>query len=441
MHLQCTLCNKTYAIDSVKYVCPDHGDEGILDIVYDYDEINRRTSPHLISQSRDGSIWRYWDLLPLNDRNMIPALQVGWTPLYRANFLGGQLGLDALYIKDDGRNPTASYKDRPSAVVVAKAGELGERIVTTASSGNAGAALAGMAASAHIPAVIFVPESAPQAKITQLLIYGARVLLVRGTYDEASDLCLAASKEFGWYCRNTSYNPYTTEGKKTGALEICEQLALERHNRIEVVAQRAVREMLAPQSVPIEHWHAPDRIFVSVGDGNIIGGIWKGLRDLYALGWISKMPKLMGVQAEGSAACYNAWRAGTDEITPIDAHTIADSIDVGLPRDGRRAVRAVRATDGEFITVSDDEILDAMRELARGEAVFAEPAASAAYAGLLKAVRAHQVDRAETIVVLITGNGLKDVKSAMKAAGTATVIEPTLDAVREKIADFGFPAM
>lgn len=435
MYLQCTLCGKTYAPDSVKYVCPDHGADGILDVVYDYDEINRRTSPNRISRSTEFSMWRYWDLLPLENYEVIPSLQVGWTPLYRANFLGEQLGLNYLFLKDDGRNPTASYKDRPSAVVTAKARELGERVITTASSGNAGAALAGMAASAHIPAVIFVPESAPQAKITQLLMYGARVLLVRGTYDQASDLCLAASQEFGWYCRNTSYNPYTTEGKKTGALEICEQLSLVRHGGIESVAQRAVREMLAPQSVELEHWHAPDRIFVSVGDGNIIGGIWKGLRDLLALGWIRNMPKLMGVQAEGSAACYNAWRAGTEEITPIDAHTLADSINVGLPRDGRRAVRAVRATNGAFLTVSDDEILEAMPKLARGEAVFAEPAAAAAYAGLVKAVRAQKVDRDEIIVVVITGNGLKDIRSAMQAAGQATVIEPTLDAVRAAISD------
>jgi threonine synthase len=434
-HLQCTVCGKSYTPDSIKYVCPDHGGDSILDVVYDYDEINRHTSPNRILQSREFSIWRYWDLLPLENYQVIPPLQVGWTPLYRAKFLGAQLGLNHLFIKDDGRNPTASYKDRPSAVVTARAGELGERVITTASSGNAGAALAGMAASAHIPAVIFVPESAPQAKITQLLMYGARVLLVRGNYDQASDLCLAASQEFGWYCRNTSYNPYTTEGKKTGALEICEQLSLLRHDGVESVAQRAVREMLAPQSVELEHWHAPDRIFVSVGDGNILGGIWKGLRDLHALGWIQDMPKLMGVQAEGSAACYNAWRAGTEEITAVDAHTLADSINVGLPRDGRRAVRAVRETNGEFITVSDDEILEAMPQLARGEAVFAEPAAAAAYAGLGKAVRDKKIDRDETVVVVITGNGLKDIKNAMKAAGQATVIEPTLDAVRGAISD------
>ncbi len=422
MYLQCTLCGKTYAPDSIQYVCPAHGDDGILDVVYDYDEINRVTSPTQISASRENSIWRYWDLLPLKNRADIPPLQVGWTPLYHAKFLGAQLGLDRLYIKDDGRNPTASFKDRASAVVVAKARELGVETITTASSGNAGAALAGVAASAHLPAVIFVPKTAPLAKIAQLLIFGARVFLVNGTYDQASDLCLAASKEFGWYCRNTAYNPYTTEGKKTCALEMCEQLAL--------------TPSPSPKGGRGERWSAPDRIFVSVGDGNIISGIWKGLRDLYALGWIEKMPKLMGVQAEGSAACYNAWRAGTEEITAIEATTMADSINVGLPRDGRRAVRAVRETNGEFILVSDAEILDAMPQLARGEAVFAEPAASAAYAGLLNAVRAQKLDRDETVVVVITGNGLKDIANAVRAAGEARVIEPTLDAVRETISDF-----
>lgn len=420
-HLQCTLCGKTYPPDSLKYVCPLHGAEGILDVVYDYAAVNQHTSPAQISRSSDTSIWRYWDLLPLTDHANTPPLQVGWTPLYHARHLGAQLGLDNLYLKDDGRNPTASYKDRASAVVVAKAQELGEKIITTASSGNAGAALAGCAASAHVPSVIFVPETAPIAKVAQLLIFGARVFLVRGTYDQASDLCLAASKEFGWYCRNTAYNPYTTEGKKTGALEICEQLT--RSN-----------SLVSNLQSPVSTWHSPDRIFVSVGDGNIIGGIWKGLRDLYALGWIDKMPKLMGVQAEGSAACYNTWKAGTDEITAVHATTLADSINVGMPRDGRRAVRAVRETNGEFITVSDDEILEAMPLLARGEAVFAEPAATAAYAGLVKAVRAQKIDREETVVVVLTGNGLKDIRSAVHAAGEAQIIEPSLDAVKSAMA-------
>jgi threonine synthase len=342
-------------------------------------------------------------------------LQVGWTPLYHATRLGASLGLGNLFIKDDGRNPTASFKDRASAVVVAKARELGVEIITTASSGNAGAALAGLAAAAQLPAVIFVPHTAPQAKVAQLLMFGAQVLLVQGTYDQAFDLCLAASKEFGWYCRNTAYNPYTVEGKKTAALEICEQLAHIQNSNLQS---------------PISKWVAPDRIFVSVGDGNIISGIWKGLKDLLALGWIDKMPRLMGVQAEGSAACYNAWRAGTETVTPVDAHTIADSISVGLPRDGIRAVRAVRETNGAYLTVSDEEILAAMRDLARGVAVFAEPAGATAYAGVVKAAREGLVRSDETTVCVITGNGLKDIASAMKAAGEARKIEPGLEEVQ-----------
>jgi threonine synthase len=416
-HLRCTLCGAEYDANAVRYVCPKHGDDGILDTIYDYNQISAKTSPHKISESRDFSIWRYADLLPLNDAaKSAPPLAVGWTPLYHSKQLGAQLGLANLYLKDDGRNPTASFKDRASAVVIAKARELGVELITTASTGNAGAALAGLAAAAQMPAVIFVPETAPQAKIAQLLIFGSRVMLVKGNYDQAVALCLAASKEFGWYCRNTAYNPYTVEGKKTASLELCEQLA-----------------QIANDQVPITKWRSPDRIFVSVGDGNIISGLWKGLRDLVTLGWIDKMPKLMGIQAEGSAACYNAWKAGTEKITPVNAVTVADSISADIPLDGVRAVRAVRETGGAYLTVTDDEILAAIPVLARKGAVFSEPAGAAAYAGLVKAVEAGLVKSDETIVCLITGNGLKDIKSAMQVAGEGIHIEPTLEAVRKVI--------
>ena len=226
-HLTCTLCGAEYDANDVQYVCPKHGDEGILDTIYDYKQIAAKTSLRKISESLDFSIWRYSDLLPLDDpQKSAPPLAVGWTPLYHSKQLGAQLDLSNLYLKDDGRNPTASFKDRASAVVVAKARELGVKLITTASTGNAGAALAGLAAAAQMPAVIFVPETAPQAKIAQLLIFGSRVMLVKGNYDQAVALCLAASKEFGWYCRNTAYNPYTVEGKKTASLEMCEQLSV-----------------------------------------------------------------------------------------------------------------------------------------------------------------------------------------------------------------------
>jgi len=418
-HFRCTLCGDELDPKTTRYVCPKHGDDGILDTILDYKTIAAKTSPRKISDSRDFSIWRYADLLPISDaQKFAPPLQVGWTPLYRATNAGAQLGLSNLYIKDDGRNPTASFKDRASAFVVAKARELGVEIITTASTGNAGAALAGLAAAAQMPTIIFVPETAPQAKIAQLLIFGSRVMLVKGNYDQAFDLCLAASKEFGWYCRNTAYNPYTVEGKKTASLEICEQLA----------------QIPNPQSQSqslTSRWFAPDRIFVSVGDGNIISGLWKGLRDLATLGWIDKMPRLMGIQAEGSAACYNAWKAGTEKITPVSATTIADSISADIPRDGVRAVRAVRETGGAYLTVSDAEILAAIRDLARAEAVFAEPAGAAAYAGLVKAVKQGLVKSDETVVCLITGSGLKDIQSAMQVAGAGTRIAPTLEAVRK----------
>lgn len=396
--LKCMICGAEYAVDEVMYVCPKHGDEGILDVIYDYGLISRRLTRKRLAADPTASIWRYKPLLPVQADGPVPPLPVGWTPLYRARRLAEQLGLHDLWIKDDGRNPTASFKDRASAIAVVKALELGRDIITAASTGNAASSLAGLSASLGLRNVIFVPETAPQAKIAQLLIFGATVIAVKGTYDQAFELCLAATKEYGWYCRNTAYNPYLSEGKKTAALEICEQLG----------------------------WDAPDRIFVSVGDGCIIGGLGKGLKDLMALGFIEKMPRLMGVQAEGSAVLYTAWEKGSEEIEPIMPHTLADSIAVGIPRDRLKALRAVRETGGEYLTVSDDEILEAMRVLARGAAVFGEPAGVTGFAGLQKMVRQGRISPDERIVVLVTGNGLKDVGSAIKAGGTPYLLEPSL---------------
>ncbi len=407
--LKCVLCGAEYDVDEVLYVCPKHGDEGMLDVVYDYELIGRRLTRERLAADPTNSIWRYADLLPIADPSLAPPLQVGWTPLYRAERLGERLGLKHLWIKDDGREPTASLKDRASAVGVVKALELGREIMTCASTGNAASSLAGLATSVGLTTYIFVPHTAPQAKVAQLLIFGANVIMVEGTYDQAFDLCLEASKEYGWYSRNTAYNPYLSEGKKTASLEICEQLG----------------------------WEAPDRMFVSVGDGGIIGGLWKGLKDLRALGFIEKMPKLMGVQAEGAAPLVRAWREGTEEIEPVVLNTLADSIAVGVPRDRIKALRAVRQTGGEFVAVSDEEILDAMRVLARRAAVFAEPAGAAGFAGLAKLVREGRIDPEERIVVLVTGNGLKDVASAIKATGQPHLIEPTMEDLRRLMGKIG----
>lgn len=402
--LKCMVCGKQYAVDEQDYICPDHGDDGILDVCYDYELIGQRLRPERLQASTDFSIWRYRPLLPVRPDSATPPLAVGWTPLYRADRLAAGLGLESLWIKDDGRQPTASFKDRASAIALVKAQEKGAAVITTASTGNAAAALSGLCASVGQSNVIFVPASAPQAKVAQLLAYGARVLLVKGSYDDAFELCMQAARKYGWYNRNTAYNPYMSEGKKTASLEICEQLA----------------------------WQAPDRIFVSVGDGCIIGGLHKGLKDLLALGWIDHMPKLMGIQAQGSNFLAEAWEKGEDVLNkaPITASTVADSINAGLPRDRIKAMAAVRDTGGAYLTVSDTEILAAIPALARGCGVFAEPAGAAAYAGLLKAVRNGQLDATERIVVLNTGSGLKDVASAMQAvqnAGTrAFDIKPDL---------------
>ena len=407
-YLKCLVCGKEYAPEEVDYICPDHGNEGILDVVYDYELIKTRISKQSLADNRDQTIWRYKPLLPVEPDAPVPPLTIGGTPLYKADRLAADLGLKRVWVKDDGRLPTASFKDRASAIAVVKAQEKGAEIITTASTGNAAAALSGICASVKQPNVIFVPQSAPQAKIAQLLVFGSTVMLVKGTYDDAFELCLQAAAEYGWYNRNTGYNPYMSEGKKTASYEICEQL----------------------------NWDAPDVIFVSVGDGCIIGGIHKGLKDLLELGWIEKMPRIIGVQAEGSAYLYEAWKNGEDVLTKpaISANTVADSISAGLPRDRIKALTAVTETNGAYISVTDDEILAAIPALAQGCGVFAEPAGAAAYAGLVKAVDMELVNSADRIVVLNTGNGLKDVASAMKSVAAQGQrpfhIEPTLTAVK-----------
>ncbi len=415
LHLKCLICGKEYAPNEVEYVCPDHGNEGILDVRYDYELIGSHISRESLAQNRDMTVWRYKPLLPVEPDAPVPPLTIGGTPLYKADRLAAELGLKHVWVKDDGRLPTASFKDRASVMAVVKAQEKGAAIITTASTGNAAAALSGICASVKQPNVIFVPEKAPQAKIAQLLVFGSTVMLVKGTYDDAFELCLQAADEYGWYNRNTAFNPYMTEGKKTAVYEICEQL----------------------------HWDAPDAIFVSVGDGCIIGGLHKGLKDLLALGWIDHMPRIYGVQAEGSAFMYEAWRDGEDVLTkaPVSGVTVADSISAGLPRDRIKALAAVTETNGAYIRVSDDDILASIPALARATGVFAEPAGAAAHTGLVKAVELGLVSADDRIVVLNTGNGLKDVAGAMKSVemvGTkANRVEPNLDDLKRVMKGIG----
>jgi len=433
--LKCTICGAEYGAGETEYVCPKHGDDGILDVVYDYELVARRLGADRPSSDAPLSIWRYLPLLPVEPEATQRLIEgtvlgsVGWTPLYTAPRLAAQLGLRRLWVKDDGRQPTASFKDRASAIAVVKTRELGYEVVTTASTGNAAAALSGLCAAVAQPNVIFVPHTAPQAKIAQLLVYGATVLLVDGTYDDAFELCLQAAPEFGWYNRNTGYNPYMSEGKKTVAYEICEQLTCQdfgnREHSVRPRLSRSVEEM----------WKAPDVVMVPVGDGCIIGGVHKGFKDLLALGYIDHMPRIIGVQAEGSSPLVDAWERGLEgwEMEPVEAHSVADSIVAGLPRDRIKALRAANETSGAFIRVSDDEIIKAIPALAQGCGVFAEPAAAAAYAGLVRAVDDGTVAADERVVVLATGSGLKDIATAMSSVGRPVVVAPELDDVRRAL--------
>jgi threonine synthase len=403
LHLKCLLCGREYPPDGIRYICPNHGNEGILDVQYDYNKIAATFSRHDLHANNERSIWRYKPLLPVAPESPVPPIQVGWTPLYEAPRLASLFGLHHLWVKDESRQPTASFKDRASAIAIVKAQETNTKVMAAASTGNAGAALSGLCASVGMPNVIFVPASAPEAKIAQLLVFGSIVLLIEGTYDNAFALCLEASEKYHWYNRNTGFNPYMTEGKKTAIFEICEQL----------------------------NWMEPDALFIPVGDGCIIGGFHKGLKDLLALGWIQKMPRLFGVQASGSAALYHAWKEGRDpmDIKPIKADTIADSLSVGLPRDRIKAMRAVRETGGAFIAVNDEKILQAISTLACRSGVFPEPAGAATLAGLSQAVHQGLVSPQEKIVIVVTGSGLKDIRTAVKAVEMPRRIEPRLEAV------------
>lgn len=412
--MKCMRCGREYALGAREYVCdcrPNTGsDLGTLDAIWDYAAIRRDISLQDVLADPDRSIGRFFPLLPIAARESLPPLKVGDTPFSAAPRLGAALGLHHLYLKDDGRNPSASLKDRASAIAVARTRELGYPVVATASTGNAAAALASQAASAGVPATIFVPRSAPPAKIAQLLVYGARVLAIDGSYDQAFNLCVEASSEFGWYNRNTGYNPFMSEGKKTVAYEIALNLA----------------EAVGAETPFL----APDALFISVGDGCIVGGVWKGFHDLLALGWIDHMPRIYGVQSVRSDAIARAWQAGQDVPETISATTRADSISVDAPRDAIKALRAIRESGGAFVTVEDETILDAILPFARLGGIFAEPAGSAALAGLTQAVASDIVDPDERIVVLNTGSGLKDVAAAMQVTGGVEPIAATTQAVR-----------
>ena len=406
--LVCLVCGR-HVPDGNVQTCPGCGSEGILDVRYDYFRASRTLTRESVA-GRNRDLWLYAELLPVTPAVEKPPLHIGWTPIYAAPRLAKEVGIQRVYLKDEGRNPTGSFKDRASAIAVMKAREFGARTVACASTGNAASSLAGLTASFGLRSVIFLPERAPVPKVTQLLVFGATVVKVRGTYEQAFDLCAAACAKFGWYNRNSGTNPFCVEGKKTAGLEIAGQFG---------------------PSVP-------DWVVVSVGDGCTIGGIGKGLAEMHTMGFIPRVPRLLGVQAEGARPIVNAFETITDCVpTPVD--TVADSIAVGTPRNWRRAIAQVRASFGAMVAVPDEEILDAIRVTARLGGVFGEPAGVAGVAGLRKAVRTGIVRHDESVLVVITGNGLKDIDTARKAAGEPISIVPDIGWLEKSLLERGFP--
>lgn len=402
---KCIKCGAEFRMDEVEYICKKC--KGTLQVTYDYQFIKKNFKKSYLADNPDFSIWRYINLLPVEDLSKKPVVQIGWTPLYKAERLGNKLGLKNLYIKDDGRNPSASYKDRAGAIAIVNALERGKKVITCASTGNAASSLSCLAAALDLKTIIFVPEASPIAKITQMLVFGSIVIAVKGSYDEAFNLCLKATEKYGWYNRNSGYNSYTREGKKTGSYEICEQLG----------------------------WECPDKIFVPVGDGNVISGVWKGFVDLYEIGFIDHLPQLIACQAEKSDAIKRAFESD-GIIRPVKANTIADSISVNFPHDGDAAVKAIKESRGFAISVSDKRIIQAIPKLARETGVFAEPAGATPLASLEKAIENNMVKEEEKIILLVTGNGLKDINSAMKSIGSPLSINPDIKEL-EKIVSEG----
>ena len=394
---KCVHCGAEYPPEQFRYTCPACGNN--LDAVYDYRLISRHWSKGELAQNPDRSLWRYLPLLPVAGMPENHSINVGATALVAFPAIAADFNLGGFFIKDDTRNPSGSLKDRASEIAVQHAAQLGADILVAASTGNAAASLAALTAFYGRQAVILAPSSAPPAKLTQILQHGAVLCPIKSSYDDAFDLVQKVVEAHGWYSRNTGVNPVLSEGKKTVALEIAEQL----------------------------DWRVPDWVFVPTGDGCIIGGVYKGFADLKELGWIESLPKIVAVQAEGSSAVVDALESG-EGIQPVEVETIADSIAVSMPRDGLKALRAVRNTGSFGVKVSDKEILQAQHSLAAGTGIFSEPAAAAAYAGFLRCAKEGRLAAGDTAEVLITGSGLKDIPAARRILTPPDAIPPDLGA-------------
>ncbi|MFA5283881.1 MAG: threonine synthase [Bacilli bacterium] len=394
---RCTICGKEFYGEKEMFTCPYCGEEGILDVLYDYDEIKKIVTRDYFKNNKNYSMFRYAPIMSIPEEHIHEMLRIGWTPLYRSKRLKEHLGLKELYIKDEGLNPSASSKDRASGVAVLRAIEAHKEAVACSSTGNAASSLACQAAHMGLKAFIFVPKRAPIGKLTQISMYGATLICVDGDYKAAHNLSAQAIEKYHWYNRNCAINPHLMEGKKTVSFEIAEQL----------------------------DFKVTDWVAVSVGDGCTIGGVYKGFYEFYKLGLIDRIPKILGVQSTGCAPFCIASEMGTP-LREAEENTIADSIAVGIPRNPVKAMNAIKMSRGAWISVTDESIIKKMALLGRLEGIFGEPAGVAALAGVEKAIEEGMIKKSETVTFIMTGNGLKDPVSAQRAISPPKLMKPDI---------------
>jgi threonine synthase len=402
----CIACGEKYGADEIVYSCKRCGN--LLEVKYDYYLLEAKLKKS-DWQNMPLSVWRYKDFMPIRDPSKIVSLNEGGTGLHSCQRLVNILGVKHLYVKNEGENPTGSFKDRGMTVGITKAVELNMKTVICASTGNTSASLAAYAAKAGLQCIVLIPSGKiAYGKLAQAMIYGAKVVQIRGNFDHALKMVLELSEKHREVYLLNSINPYRLEGQKSLAYEICDQLNRE----------------------------PPDRVVLPVGNAGNISAIWKGFTEFHKLGLIDKLPKMTGIQAEGAAPIARAIKNGKDKIVPIDKpETIATAIRIGAPISWKKAIRAIRESGGTAETVTDKEILEAQKMLARSEGLFVEPASASSIAGLKKLFEAGKIDKDEAVVCVTTGHGLKDPDIAIKISEKPSEVDAETGSI-EKLLGF-----
>ncbi|HIH01774.1 TPA: threonine synthase [Thermoplasmata archaeon] len=405
--VKCIECGQTHERDRPAYACSSCG--GLLEAAIDLDEAAQALRENEFD-SRPLSVWRYREAIPVGDKAKIVSLREGGTPLIRCRRLEEELGLKNLWIKFDGTNPTGSFKDRGMTVGVTKALELGMSVVTCASTGNTSASLAAYAALADLDCVVLIPEGKiALGKLAQAMMHGADVLAIKGNFDQALDMVMKASDDLGMYVLN-SVNPFRIEGQKTAAFEVCDQLG----------------------------GMSPEILYIPVGNGGNSAAYWKGFKEYDSMGIVSGCPSVRGVQAKGAAPVAAMFESDSSVLVPVDKpDTVATAIRIGNPANWTKTVRALKESGGGAFAVSDDDILEAQKFMARLEGIFPEPAGAAALAGLMRDIDEDLVDKSALIVCVSTGHGLKDPDTAISQSVKPRVIEPTMDALSKVLGGAG----